>query len=222
MGYLLYDLTTKTISWLIVIVYLVILGIVFLIRMKNADRDFKSQRLLFRSLALVFYFYILNRFFFILSDFERNLNNTTPFHYQLVNIGYIFSEIAFLNLLYFAEKFAIKKTKFLLTYITTIVIIIEIILVFNPAYFGIVRILTYSLSYTLLLLIFILFLRLTINSTGILRRNFLLTLVGLVIIAAGGILETDVLLSTGIIPPWLTPVLFAIGATIITIGMRKT
>jgi hypothetical protein len=220
MGYLKYNLELKTVSWLIVIVYLVILGIIFLRRMSQADKELKSVRILYRSIAMIFYFYILNRVFFMLSDFERDLYNTTPFHYQLVNIGYIFTELAFLNMLYYGEKFVIKKTRFLLTYITIFTISIQTILVFNPELFGIVRTLSYTLSYALLGLVGILFIRLTAQSTGTLRRNFLLTLLGLAVIAASGILESDAILSTGNIPPWLTPLLFAIGATIITLGMR--
>jgi hypothetical protein len=220
MGYLKYDLTVKTVSWIIVLCYLVIIGIIFLRRMAKADKEFKPVRILYLSLALIFFFYIGNRIFFILSDFERDLHGTSPLHYQFVNIGYIFTELAFISLLYYGERFAIKKTKFILTYITIGIIVIEAVLVLNPEYFIIVRTLTYGLTYSLLALVLILFLRLTAQSTGKLRRNFLITVVGLIILSVGAILETDALLSSGAIPPYLTPILFAIGATIITLGLR--
>ena len=220
MGYLLYDLRVKTISWIIAIIYLAILGIIFLRRMSKVDKEMKSVRILYRSIAFFFFLYIGNRIFFILSDFERDAFGTTDFHYQLVNIGYIFTELVFINLLYYGEKFAIKKTKFALSYITGAIIIIEAILVVNPEYFLIVRALTYGLTYTLLILVILLFLRLRSQSTGDLKKNFTITLMGLIIIALAALLETDALLSTGAIPPYLTPILFAIGATIITVGFR--
>ena len=221
MGYLKYDLPTKVISWVIVMIYIGILGTIFLRRMRKADTELVSQKLLYRSMGLVFYCYVMVRVFFLISDFERDANNTTPLHYQFVAIGYIFTSLAFLNLLYFGEKFIIRKSKFILTYITISVLIIESVLVFIPEMFIVVRLLSYGLSYALLGLVFILFLRMTIKSTGSLRRNFLFTLLGLSIIATSGILEIDALLSTGDILPWISPLLFGAGATVVVIGLRN-
>jgi len=220
-GYLKYDLPTKFWSWIIVLAYTGILTIIFIKRMVKADRNFPSQRFLYRSFAGVFICYIINRVFFILSDFERDLNDTTILHYQFVLFAYIFSSLAFLNLLYFGEKFIIKKTKFMLSYITIVVLVIELILVFFPEMFLLARAISYGLSYALMMLVLILFIRIIIKSTGAIRTDFIITLIGFVIIAAGAILETDALLTTGIIPPWLTPLCFASGASIVTYGLRS-
>ena len=221
MGYLAYDFNIKFISWIIVLCYTAVLSIIFFIRMGKADKDFPSQRLLHRSVAGVFICYIINRVFFILSDIERDLNNTTAYHYQLVVFGYIFTSIAFLNLLYFGEKYIIKKTKFILSIITIVVLIIETVLVFIPDMFLLARGVSYGLSYFLMALVLILFIRIIIKSTGSIRTDFIVTLIGFAIIAAAALLEMDALLSTGAIPPYLSPILFALGASVVTYGLRS-
>lgn len=221
MGYIVYDLQLKLLCWLIVLPYVAIIAVIFFKRMAKADRDFPSQRMLHRSMGIFSLMYIINRIFFILSDLERDVNGQTHYHYQLVFVGYIVVSIAFLNILYFGEKFIIKKTKFMLTYITTAVLIIEIILLFIPELFGFGRLLNYGISYFLMMLVLVLFIKMIIQSTGGIRRDFTLTLIGFLIIAAGAILEMDALLSSGIISPWLTPLMFAIGATILAYGLRS-
>ena len=216
-----YDFPTKLISWLIVLPYITLITILFFRRMAKADRDFPSQRLFHRSMAIFFLMYIANRIFFILSDFERDANGQTEYHYQLVFIGYILVSIAFLNMLYFGEKFIVKKTKFILCYITTAALIVEVVLLFIPELFGIGRLVNYGLSYFLMMLVLILFIKMIVQSIGVIRRDFTLTLIGFLIIALGSILEMDALLSSGIIPPWLTPILFATGASIVAYGLRS-
>jgi len=189
--------------------------------MAKADKDFASQRLFHRSMGIFFLIYIANRIFFILSDFERNAFGKTDYHYQLVFIGYILVSIAFLNMLYWGEKFIVKKTKFVLSYITTAALIAELVLFFIPGLFGIGRLVNYGLSYFLMMLVLILFIKMIAQSTGEIKRDFILTLIGFLIIAMGSILEMDDLLSSGIMPPWLTPLCFAIGASIVAYGLRS-
>ena len=66
------------------------------------------------------------------------------------------------------------------------------------------------------------FIYLTVKSTGQLRTTALRTTIGLLIATVAALLETDALLSSGQIPPFLSPALFSIGITIFAIAYLKS
>lgn len=221
MGYLAYDLTTKVVSWTIAIIYIAIIAIIFFIRMTKAPEEPKSQKAMYRSMGLFFVCYIMIRVFFILSDFERDANNITDLYSQYVIIGYTFGNLAFLNVIAFGEKYLIKRERYIMTYIIIFFICFNIfMLIFFPSMLELIRLLNYFLNYTEFGIILMLYLYLIIKATGQIRKNALIALIGLAIAAAGILLEMDALLSTGLIPPYISPIFFSIGITIFAYAQK--
>ena len=68
MGCLPYDITIKFYSWVAVIIYIAILSILFLIKMKGVSKEIKSQKSIYRSIVLFLWFYIGVRIMFLFSD----------------------------------------------------------------------------------------------------------------------------------------------------------
>lgn len=248
MGCLLYDITIKFYSWAIVIIYCAVIGVLFLVKMTKAPKEVKSQKEMFRSIGLFFFFYITVRIFFLFSDFERDAHCETILYFQYVFMGYIFSILAFLSILNFGEKYLIKKTKHAITTTIIVCVVIDLLIViFLPnlvklqlnAKYGenysqtqqdqavfevatMVRYFNYVIQYTSMGIVLILYLYLTVKSTGKLRRNASITLLGLAVAAVAALLETDALLRGGKIPPYLSPIIFSIGLTIFAFAYLKT
>jgi len=215
MGYLPYDLTVKAISWIIVMIYCGIFGTIFLVKAIKATKEVKFQRNMYRTISIILFLYVVIRVFFLLSDFERDANSDTLLYYQFVVISYITTAIAFLNIIYFLESTVLRKTKHAISYIIIIMIIIDVsILILFNEYIQMVRYFNYALSYTEVGLILLVYLYLTVKSTGKLRQNSFLSLLGLALAGVASFLEMDALLMTGAIPAWLSPTIFAIGITI--------
>ena len=217
MGYLPYSLEVKVISWLIVIILLGILASYFFYKMFNISRDFKPQRLFFRSLATFLFCYMIARIFFILSDFERDMYDRTLLYNQFLGFGHLFNAIGVFFMLLLAESNFLKFKKPYLSYFLSSIILIGIFALFFPALIGIVRIIflvsTY-ISWTIYVLIYITIYR---KVTGKYKKITLFSFLGIIICLIGAFIETDFLLSTGLIPPYFTPILFSIGIIIISI-----
>ena len=120
-----------------------------------------------------------------------------------------------------AEKYIIKKTKHVLTYIIAIVLIVDIIMIIFPGFLPIVRYINYGLFYSTAGILLLIYLYLFRKTSGKLRRNALLTILGLAICALASLLETDYLISEGIVQPYYSPILFSIGASILAYGQRQ-
>ncbi len=248
MGCLPYDITIKFYSWIAAIIYISIIAILFFIKMTKAPKEVKSQKVMYRSIALFLCFYIGVRIFFLFSDFERDANCESVLYFQFVFLGYICSIIAFLSIINFGETYVIRQTKHIFSYIIIISTIIDFLAViffpnlvnyvleskygsnYNQAQYEktvievatIVRYFNYSIQYSQIFIILGLYLYLTMKSTGRIRRNSLITLIGLAISAAAAFLETDALLSSGLIPPFLSPIILCIGLTIFTFAYLRT
>lgn len=248
MGCLPYDITIKFYSWLVVIIYVVIIGVLFLNKMRNASDAVKSQKVMYRSIALFFFFYTGVRILFLFSDFERDANCQTLLYFQFVFLGYICSILAFVNLMYFGEKYVIRMERHYVSIMVIIAVIIDAIIVlslpilvdlyaqsafgsgYSPAEYeqsvllltGVVRIFNYVIQYTCIGIVLMLYIYLIMKSTGKVRRNSIITLLGLAIASAAALLETDALLSSGAIPPWLSPALFAVGISVFAFSYLKT
>jgi len=222
MGYLLYDVGLKTTAWIIAMCFIGVIGTLFIIKAIKTSKEIPSQREMFRSIGLFFYLYIVSRFFFILSDYERDPYGETDLYFQFVALSYISSIIGFLLLIYIGEKYIFKPGKFFMTYIILVFLVINIIiLVFFPSLFAIGRYINYGLFYMEGAIMFLIYLYLITKTSGQLRKNAIRSLVGLSIMAMAMILETDFLLSEGITQPYYSPIFFSIGAIIFAYGQLK-
>ncbi len=220
MGYLPYSLEIKVISWLIVIVILAILATYFYIQMFKVSKEIKLKRQYFGSLATWLFCYMITRIFFIFSDIERDLHDKTLFYYQLVGIGHLFNTIGVLFMIYIGEKYFLKNKRPYISYILSSIIIVGIIALFFPQFIEIVRninLIDIYFSWAVFILIFITIYR---KTTGKLRRVTLISILGILIALIGAFIETDFLLSTGMIPPYLTPIIFSVGILIIAISQN--
>ncbi|MBD3341481.1 MAG: hypothetical protein GF353_20425 [Candidatus Lokiarchaeota archaeon] len=221
MGYLPYSLEVKAISWLIVIILLAILASYFYYKMFNVSREFRFQRLFFGALATFLFCYMMARIFFLFSDFERDMYNRTLLYNQFVGIGHLFNSIGVFFMILLAERNFLKFKKPYLSYFLLSSILIGVFALFFPAYIGFVRIIflvnTY-ISWTIYILIYINVYR---KVTGLFKKTTMFSFLGIFICLIGAFIETDFLLSSGLIPPYLTPILFSIGIIIISICQRK-
>ncbi|MHA1147676.1 MAG: hypothetical protein ACTSR8_05480 [Promethearchaeota archaeon] len=220
MGYLPYSLEVKATSWLIVIILLAILASYFYFRMFNVSREFRFQRLFFGALATFLFCYMMARIFFLLSDFERDMNNRTLLYNQFVGVGHLFNSIGVFSMLLLAERNFLKFKKPYLSYFLLSVISIGAFALFFPELLGIVRIIFLVATYISWTMYIIIYINVYRKVTGLFKKTTLFSFVGIFICLIGAFIETDFLLSTGMIPPYLTPILFSIGIMIISICQR--
>jgi hypothetical protein len=214
MGYLPYNIYLKTIPWIIVLIYLCLIGTYFIIKSLKISEEVKARKQMYRAIALFFYFYIMKRIFFIFSDFERDSNGDTQLFYRYTALAYVFYFIALLNFIFLTEKYVINRSKYILTYIFIVGLIINVIVFFFPNFMPIIRYLNYIILYTEVVILIIIYSYLAINTTGQPRKKSIFIIVGLLVIAMAELLESEALIMSGITTPYYSPIIFAIGATI--------
>lgn len=219
MGHLPYDLAIKTTAWIIVMIYLVIIATLLIIKLLKLEE--KSQKAMHRAYGLFLYLYPVARLFFIFSDYERDANAETLLYYRFVAIAYIFLIIGFLNIIFLAEKYIIKRSKYIITSSIPIVLAINVFIIFNPNLMPIVRYINYALLYFEVGLLLIIYLYLAIKTSGKLRTESLLIVSALLIMVIASILDSDALISSGLILPYYSPILIGFGATIFAYAQLK-
>jgi len=221
MGYLPYDLYLKTTLWIFALIYLFLIGTFFIAKSLKTSEEIKARKQMYRAIALFFYFYIVKRTFFILSDFERDAHGDTQLFYRYTALAYVFYIIAFLNLIFITEKYVINRSKYILTYLFLIALIINImIFLFFPDLMPIIRYFNYAILYTEVVVLLIIYSYLAINTTGEPRKKSIFTIIGLIVIAMAEFLESEALIMSGITTPYYSPIIFAIGATIFAYAQR--
>ncbi|MFX0071528.1 MAG: hypothetical protein ACFFAO_10605 [Candidatus Hermodarchaeota archaeon] len=221
MGYLPYNIYLKTVPWIIVMIYLFLIATYFLVNSLKQPEELKSRKQVLRAIALFFYFYIVKRFFFILSDFERDANGDTQLFYRYTALAYVFYFLALLNFIFLTEKYVINRSKYILTYIFISGLIINIVMLFFPELMPIVRYLNYAILYTEVVILLIIYTYLAIKTTGKLRKKSIFIIIGLLVIVIAEFLESEALIMSGITTPYYSPIIFAIGATIFAYAQIK-
>ena len=156
MGYLPYDVNLKTIFWVFVLIYLGLI-IIFFVR-KSLQTEIKTQKSVFCALAIFFSLYIITRIFFIIYDYERDLNGNTLAAFRYLAIAYAFFILAFLDFIYLTEKYVINRSKYIITYIFLIAFIINVIMIFFPELMPLIRYINYGLLYSEAAIILIIYL----------------------------------------------------------------
>lgn len=210
-----YDVETlalKTTFWIIVMIYLGIIGILLIIRSLKAE--IKSLKETQRAYAIFLFMYAIGRIFFIFSDYERLAHSESPLYHQFVIIAYIFIIIGLLIVIYVLESHVITKTKHVITYIILILLGVNIIMIFFPHLVPVVRFVNYGLLYAEAILILLIYLYLIINTSGRLRTKSTLIALALICMIVGAILDADALITARISSPFYNPILMAIGATL--------
>lgn len=219
MGFLPYDVLLKTTLWVIVMVYLGIIGTYLIL--KSIKKEEKSARSMSHAYAIFIYLYIVARLFYIFSDYERDSNAETLLYYRYVALAYVFQILGLLCIIFVLEKYVIIRTKRIVTYIILVLLGVNIIMFFFPNFIPTVRYINYGILYFEVALLIIIYIYLTLNTTGELRTKALLTVIAFFTMITGTILEIDALSSTGLVLPYYTPILFAIGASIFVYAQSK-
>ncbi len=167
-----------------------------------------------RAFSFFIVFFILQRVSFILSDYVRYSSGKTDLYSRLVIFGYIFLIIGFLNLIYILEKNVIQKSRFIISIIIVVFFGINIVMLFFPGFLGLVRILNYIISYSEVFLLLLIYIYVMIKTTGTPRKKAIITFVGLLLMMIGAILDSEALLTSGIVSYAYDPILTAIGASL--------
>ncbi|MHA1819378.1 MAG: hypothetical protein ACTSVC_02825 [Promethearchaeota archaeon] len=218
-----YDFWTEKFPfWLAFIILTFFLALVFIKRGLNVKSEIKSQKYIYFGYASFLYSYIITRIFFILSDLERMHNG--KYYATYVLTGYIFTISALTLLIFTMEKYLVFKTKKAFSIISFIglisTLIFLIISFFNENIIILGRIMAYIFSGITILFVFTLYLYLGLHTSGKLRRNIILSFVGLIIMAVGILSDMEYLAQAGIIPIQIPPIIAALGEVLFVLGQK--
>jgi hypothetical protein len=222
MGYLPYDVPLKSFFWIVTICFLALVGILFIFKTLKISKEEKFKKDLFRTLAIFFLLNICMVIFLILSDFERDAFGQSELHFRLLAIGYIFLITAYLILIVIAEKYIIKKTRHVISIITSVIIGLNVLfMIFFPNLMSIARYINYGLMGTASGISLLLYIYLIYTTTGDLRKIAVITIIGLTVAMCSAFLNMEILTSTGLVLPYYSPILFTIGLILITYVLIK-
>jgi hypothetical protein len=221
-----YDVNIKTALWIPVMVYLGILGTVFVLRAKKVSSELIVQKARLNAISLIFYMYIGVRIFFTLSDYERIRPDypsagDSDLYFRFVTIAYICAILAFIRMIYIFEKFIFKRTKFLMTIMFIFLLVFNVVLLFFPNFLENWRFINYIPLYVEIAILMLVYTYLSFKTSKELRIISIVSLLGLFFMAAAALLESEFISATGLFVPYYSPPVFAFGATIFSFGQRS-
>mgnify|MGYP006282476717 FL=1 len=226
MGYLEYDLWTEKFPyWAGFVVIIIVVGIIFINRGKKSSSEVETQKKLNYSIGLFAFMYAITRTFFLFSDIERDANDVSQLYFFYVYIAYMFSIIAMITILNIIENFLIKRTKKMLTKfsIAYLFVIIGLLLLsfWNNSILAIGRTMSTIYFFGTGMVIIILYLYLAAKSIGSIRRNALLSALGMIVLAIGLFLDSDSLTRAQLIPIQLPPFVALAGVLLMVYGNKQ-
>ncbi len=195
-----YNFIEKASGWIGAIALAIIVGIIFLKQSRVLKRDSPVVSRIKRGYSIFLLGWAACRIFFLLSDNEKLVNmvsnNIPTLHYsQLLLTGYVLMIIAMSWLVWAIESHmqgshALPLTKFLI--VTCIVIgVIWIIAIFYAAIVETARLVAFIVGPVLGLVVIIFYIRLTIQSTGAVRRRVFLNFLAFVLIFLGHTIDSE-------------------------------
>jgi len=216
MGYLPYDVQLKASFWIATMCFLAFDGILFVIKSFKTPKEKVLHRDLYRALGIFFFLCIGVGLFFILSDFERDIYGESELYFRLLLISYIFGNLAFLTIIFTAEK-RIINTRYCLSFVTLLMVGVNIVfLTFFPHLTVIIRYVNYGVNGTEIAILLLAYLYLIKKTSGELRRIAIITLTGIAIASSAVLLQSDFLISSGLISPYISPIFFIVGLGLFT------
>jgi hypothetical protein len=211
MGYLPYNVELKAIFWIATMCFLAFDGILFVIKSIKTDKEKVIQRDFNRALGIFFFLCIGVGLYFILSDFERDIYGESELYFRLLLTSYIFGNLAFLTIIFTAER-RIINTRYCLSYVTLFLLGTNVILMaFFPHLTLIIRYVNYGVNGTEIAILLCAYLYFIKKTSGELRRVTILTLTGITIASSAVLLQSDFLISSGLISPYISPIFFIVG-----------
>ncbi|MBD3350505.1 MAG: hypothetical protein GF364_03365 [Candidatus Lokiarchaeota archaeon] len=216
------DFWLKNTFWLGVCVIGIIIGTVFMVRGKRTSSEVVSQKQIFYGYGLFYYCYIGTRILFIFSDIA-NINNSI--HYDsFVNGAYLCSGVALISMIVTIERYMLTVTKKVFSIISIAGVgtlaALFIVSFFNDSVLAISRVLNTAIFGLCGLVIIILYLILVRSVTGTLRRNALISLLGIIVVAVGLIMDMNALSNISKMFVILSPIITAVGAILLGLGQK--
>jgi hypothetical protein len=196
--------------WITAVVIMYILCVIFIIRSKR-EGIFDSQKWLFRSFALFFGLMGGTRIFFIIGCLIE------PWYEITLVIAYLFGILSLTPAVMTLEKYIVTKTHKIFSLLAIAISISSLIFVFIPSQYALSRgIMSAAMPFLLFIFVF-LYVSVIRNSVGTVRKKSLLTLIGMVIIVIGTLLDSEALLvaMANHIITAAGPIVFSIGCIII-------
>lgn len=179
--------------WAIVVIMGIVGNIMFSSRIKKTSID--AQKGLLVGLSLFFILFSLMRIAFCLAVLLPASLVPGEVYDLWTNVGYIFGLSGLVGFLYGLEKYIVKKTKFLLTIFSIIVVCAGILSMLNVLN----RITVMAFVYVIVLvdagIILLLFLGLAIKSTGIVRKRTFFVFLGIFLLLLAIALDSQVALA---------------------------
>ncbi len=222
MGNVFYNVVLKSILWFVSICFLILVGGLFMKKASKISKENQLKKDLFQACAIFFFLNIGLGIFLILSDLELDVSGETVLYSRYVASGYIFLIAAYLTIIVVAEKHIIKKTRHVISILTLCILGFNVItLIFLPWLVEVTRYVNYctlGIASGISLFIYLYFIKVT---TGELRKIAINTQIGLIIGGSSAILNTKIVISTGFVSPYLSPILYIIGLIFITYVLIK-
>nr|MDO8108865.1 hypothetical protein [Candidatus Sigynarchaeota archaeon] len=220
---------------LIVFIGILLVGFVWFM-VKARTMESPQARRIQQGYGLFGLTYAFTRIFFLLSDYERgsHLGTVTQLHLIWVGLGYSVTFVSLLVIYYTVEK-QILNRKPILTVIALgsfIVCLVSLVMVILNIGVDLVnnngpqKIAQYTLYITgsfLAIGIAALYIVIARNSSGDVKKKALLSLIGLLIMFGGLLMDMDALSALGIdaIRFYLSPLLFIVGTSMFFVAQRK-
>lgn len=225
-----YDLAEKMIGWFAVMALCVVLGTIFLVRtMKARDSEVESTKYVFFAYTMFFYMFAVTRLLFYFSDLERQslppgVTDSTLYN-QWVLLAYIASLVAMIFIVHMIEMYALARDRKILTLITmgvtALCVAFTVATLFTDVILNVARVAMYGAMGVLFLSVFYLFFQLARNSSGTLRKNAFLSIVGILILLVGILADSEFVTAWGFVPIWLPAIIAGVGLFIFALGQRK-
>jgi hypothetical protein len=215
-----YNLWEKEIAWLIVIGYATFIALMFFKRSAQAKKVSSGyQSEIFKAFGLFILGIVGARIFFIFSDIERWNNCQSTLHAQYVLFSYTVGIFSSLMLLKVIERdvLLMKKGIGFKMYLTfaLIALMLAIFASIIIEYLDTIRLINTIISSFGAGLLMILYIKMIMLSTGEVRRQALLTLLGVVTIFLGSIIDSELLIRQLNIPIWLPAIFPMVGFSLI-------
>lgn len=218
-----YNLWEKVPGWIAVI------GVSFAVIIMFHQRSKKAELPVTKKVITGYMFFILGfaicRILFLISDFERDINDVSRLYTQIVLLGYVANVGAFLWLARIIEKHLLLSKRMFTTKIITIVLgFIVIMFIISIFYFTdliimITRYTVYAMSAVSGLVVLAFYFKLIFKTTGVVQKKFILSLVGICVMFSGIALDSE--LFTNWLPIFIPPIITIVGMIIFSFSQRK-
>ena len=202
------------------ILWLISAGLLFLafllFLLKSNKLEMKSQKMIYLGYGLFGLFFGITRILFIIAFY-------IPDQYDFyTTFGYMTGIIGILCWLYMLETYLVTNTKKIFMIITSIAFVIALIALIGQASRDLALIMIYVLLPFAIIAIFMLYLYLIIKTTGTVRTRAIWLLIGLIILAIGYMMDSELFVGNfpGV-PLEIAPSLMILGTLIFMITQLK-